>query len=73
LFFLQRYGERFRLSLKKRKTSFKKKKFVIKKRKICSGNGSAGHKAGRAALGLSCGACFERLAGVFANRDASVI
>ena len=32
-----------------------------------------GHKAGRAALGLSCGACFERLAGVFANRGASVM
>ena len=30
------------------------------------------HKAGRAALGLSCGSCFERLAGVFASRVASV-
>ena len=30
------------------------------------------HKAGRAALGLSCGACFERLAGIFASRAASV-
>ena len=29
-----------------------------------------GHKAGRAALGLSCVACFERLAGVFAKRGA---
>ena len=30
------------------------------------------HIAGRAALGLSCGACFERLAGVSASRVASV-
>ena len=29
------------------------------------------HKAGRAALGLSCGACFEQLAGVSASRVAS--
>ena len=28
------------------------------------------HKAGEAALGLSCAACFERLTGVFANRVA---
>ena len=26
------------------------------------------HRAGRAALGLSCGACFEEPAGVFASR-----
>ena len=30
------------------------------------------HKAGRAALGLSCGSCFERLASVSASRGSSV-
>ena len=31
-----------------------------------------GHSAGGAALGLSCAACFERLAGVFASAGASI-
>ena len=31
------------------------------------------HKAGRAALGLSCGACFEELAGVFASSSALLL
>jgi hypothetical protein len=51
LFFLQRYGERFRLSLKKRKTSFKKKKFVIKKEKSALGMAPLGTKRAEQPLG----------------------
>ena len=35
--------------------------------------GQGWHKAGRAALGLSCGACFEELACVFASSGALLI
>ena len=72
-FFVTKLLASLLLEYKKEKNVVKEKEIRYKKRKICPGNGSMGHKVGGTALGLSSGTCFERLAGVFANRDASAM
>lgn len=67
-FFVTKLLPSLLLEYKKEKNVVKEKEIRYKKRKICPGNGYMGHKADGTALGLSCGTCFERLAGVFANR-----